>query len=97
MARRAGRWIGGRYVVGYARAISLRVCKISLVTTVAIRRGIAAGVVAAQVTVSTGINHRSYRACNRGARRQHVRTLQRETSGAVIKFSIGPQDGIVAG
>ena len=64
---------------------------------VAIRGWIANGVVAAHVAVGTSIDHRPDRARDSGARRQHVRTLQREARRGVIKFSIRPEQGVMAG
>jgi len=65
--------------------------------TVAIRRRVARGVVAAHVAVGAGIYHRADGAGNCGARREHVRALKREARGAVVKLSIGPKQGVVAG
>ena len=76
----AGRIVSS-HVIWYARSIRLCVCVIALMAAVAVGAGIARGVVAADVAVRAGIHHRSDRAGNRGARRQHVRTLQREPGG----------------
>jgi len=65
--------------------------------TVAIRRRIARGVIAAHVAVGAGIYHRADGAGDGGARREHVRALKREARGAVVKLSIGPKQGVVAG
>jgi len=69
-------------------AIILRVREVGLVAAVAIRRRVTCGVVAAQVAVSTRIDHRSNRARNCCTRWQHMWTLQRETRRSVVKLSV---------
>ena len=63
---------------------------------VAVRGRIARSVVAADMAVRASIDHRPDRAGNRGARRQHVRTLQREPRRRVVKLPIGPKNRVVA-
>ena len=65
--------------------------------TVAIRRWVARCVVAAHVAVGAGIYHRPDGAGDGGARWEHVRALKREARGAVVKLSIGPKQGVMAG
>ena len=97
MAGNARRWIIRRHVIGHGGPVGLGVHIVRLVATIAIRRRIAGRVVAAEVTVGTGIDHRPDRAGNRRARRHHVRTLQGKARRAVIKLSIRPEHRVVAG
>lgn len=64
---------------------------------VAIRRRITRRVVAAQVAVRARIDHRPDGTGDGRARRQHVRTLQREACRAVVKLSIRPEQSVMAG
>ena len=66
-------------------------------TAVAIRRWIARVVVAADVAVHAGVDHGTNRPGHRRAWRDHVRTLQREARGAVVKLTVGPEKRVVAG
>src|SRR5207245_8014258 len=52
--------------------------------------------VAPHVTIRAGVHHRPDRTGDRGARRQHMWTLERETRGTVVKLSIAPKDRVVA-
>src|SRR2546429_5605573 len=67
------------------RSLCIRI--ISLMAPVAVHGRIARSVVAARVAVRASIDHRSDRAGNRGARRQHVRALQREARRRVDRKS----------
>ena len=96
MAGNAGCRIQSSHVIGYGRSIRLCIREIALMTAVAVRRRIARGVVAADMAIRAGINHRSNRARNRGARRKHMRPLQRKPRRRVVKLSIGPKNRVVA-
>jgi len=96
VATYASRRIIRRDVIRHGCAVSLRVRKVALVTTVAIRGRITRCVVPADMAVRARIHHRPNRACNRGAWRKHVRPLQRETCRRVIELSVGPQNRVVA-
>ena len=63
---------------------------------VAIRGWIAGRIVAADMAVRAGINHRPNRARNGGAGRKHMGSLQRKPSRRVIKFSIRPENRVMA-
>lgn len=96
MAGGASCGVGRGDVIGHVRAIILRRGVVRLMAAVAVRGRIARGVVPADVAVRTSVDHRPDRAGDRSARRQHVRALQRETCGRVVKLSVGPKNGIVA-
>ena len=83
-------------VIRHGRTIRLCIRIISLMAPVAVHGRIARSVVAARVAVRASIDHRSDRAGNRGARRQHVRALQREARRQVVKLSIRPKNRVVA-
>ena len=63
---------------------------------VTIGRRIPGGVVAADVAVGARIHHRPDRTCDCGARRKHMRPLQREAGRRVVKLSVRPQHRIMA-
>ena len=97
VAGSAGSRIGSSDVVGDVGAVGLRVGVVRLMATVAIGGGIAGRVVAADVAVRASVNHRPDRSSYRRAWREHVRALQREAGGAVVKLAVGPHHGVVAG
>ena len=97
VATYASRRIVRRDVIRRGCAVSLRVSVVGLVAAVAVRGRIPRGVVAADVAVRAGVHHRPNRTGNGCARRQHVRTLQREPRRRVIKLAIGPKNRVVAG
>ena len=97
MATQASRWIIRANVIRHVGAVSLGVRVVRLMAAVAVRGRVAGGVVAADVAVGAGVHHWPDCSGNGRARRQHVRTLQRETRGAVVKLSVGPKHGVVAG
>ena len=76
----AGRRIIRRDVIRHGGAICLSVYEILLMAAVAIRGWVASRIVAADVAIRAGIDHRPNRARNRGARRKHMRPLQRKPS-----------------
>jgi len=84
-------------VIRHGRSVGLRIGVIVLVTAVAVCGWESRRVVPADVAVRACVDHRPDRAGNRRARRQHVRTLQRESGCAVVELSIGPKNRIVAG
>ena len=92
----AGGRIIRRDVIRHVCAISLSLREIRLMAAVAIRGWVAGRIVAADMAVRAGIDHRPDRARYRGAGRQHMWTLQRKASRAVIKFSIRPQNRVMA-
>ena len=96
VAGEAGGRIIRRDVIRHVCAISLSVREIRLMAAVAIRGWVAGRIVAADMAVRAGIDHRPDRAGNRGARRQHMWTLKRETCGTVVELSIAPQHRVVA-
>ena len=69
----ASRRVGGSYVIRHGCSVGLRVCIVSLMATVAIRRRKARRIVPAGVAVRTRIDHWPDRTRNCRARRQHVR------------------------
>ena len=85
-----------RDVIWDGCAISLSVREIRLVAAIAIRRWIAGGVIAANMAVGARIHHRPNRAGNGGTGRKHMGSLQRKSRRAVIKFSIRPQNRVMA-
>jgi len=85
-----------RNVIRHARGVSLGIRIIRLMAAVAVRRRIARRVVPADVAVRASVDHRPNRTRDRRARRQHVRTLQREARCGVVKLSIRPENGVVA-
>ena len=85
-----------RNVIRHARGVSLGTRIIRLMAAVAVRRRIARRVVPADVAVRASVDHRPNRTRDRRARRQHVRTLQREARCGVVKLSIRPENGVVA-
>jgi hypothetical protein len=97
VAAYAGCRVRRGYVIRDVRAIGLRIGEVRLVAAVAIRRRISRRIVAAQVAVRTRVDHWADRAGDGRARRQHVRTLQREARRAVVKLAIRPENGVVAG
>jgi len=97
VARGASGRIGRGYVIRNITAVGLRVRVISLVAAVTIGGWIAGCVIAAEVAVRARIHHWPDGSCDRGARRQHVRPLQGESRGAVVKLAVCPQNGVVAG
>lgn len=97
MATHAGRRVVRRDVIRYRGPIILRIRVVRLVAAVAICRRIARRVIPADVAIGAGIYHRTNRACNRGPRRQHVRSLKREACCAVVKLSIRPGNRVMAG
>ena len=88
--------IARRHVIWHVGAIRLGVDEVRLMAAVAVGGGIARGVVAPHVTIRAGVHHRPDRTGDRGARRQHMWTLERETRGTVVKLSIAPKDRVVA-
>ena len=96
VAGNAGCRIQSSHMIGHARSICLCIRVIALMAAVAVRGWVAGRIVAAAVAVRASIDHRPNRARNGGARRQHMWSLERETRGAVVKLSIGPQDRVVA-
>ena len=96
VAGNAGCRIQSSHVIGHGRSIRLCTRVIALMAAVAVRGRIARGVVAADVAVRAGVHHRSDRTGNGCARRQHMRTLQREPRRRVVKLSIGPKNRVVA-
>jgi len=97
VAGNAGRWIRGRHVIRRTGTVVLRRRVVRLMAAITIRGWIAYGIVAAQMAVCARIHHRPDRPRNRGARRQHVRTLQWEARRGVVKLSIGPKKSVMAG
>ena len=95
MTGNAGCRIIRRNVIRHARPESLRVGVIALMAAVAVRRRIARRVVPADVAVRASVDHRPNRTRDRRARRQHVRTLQREARRRMLKLSIRPENGVV--
>jgi hypothetical protein len=96
VAGEAGGRIVRRDVIRHVCAISLSVREILLMAAVAVGGWVAGRIVAADMAVRAGINHRSDGARNGGARRQHMWTLEREPRGAVVKLSVAPHDRVVA-
>jgi len=96
MAGGAGRGVGRSDVIWHVCAVRLSIREVRLMATVAISRRIAGRVVAADVAVGAGIDHRPDGAGDGGARREHMRALKREARSAVVKLSIGPQQSVVA-
>ena len=92
----ARRGIIRRHVIRHVGAISLSVREIRLMAAVAIRGWIARRIVAAHMAVRARIHHRPDRASNGGAGREHMGSLQRKTSRGVIKFSVRPENRVVA-
>lgn len=90
-----GRRIRSRNVIRHVRSVCLRIGVIVLMAAVAVRGWIARRVVAADVAVGASVDHRPNRAGDCGARRQHVRPLQREACGGVVKLSVGPQHRVM--
>ena len=97
MTRGAAGRIRSRYVIRNIAAVGLRLRKICLMAAVTIGRWIAGRVIAAEVAVRASIHHWPDGSRDRGARRQHVRPLQSESRGAVVKLAVCPQNGVVAG
>ena len=95
VAGNASGWIGRGHVVRHVRPVILSRRVVGLMASITIRGWIARGVVAADMAVGAGIHHRSDRAGNGCAWRQHVRTLQRESRCRVVKLSVGPQNCVV--
>jgi len=96
VARDASCRIRGGDVIRHVRAIRLRIRVVRLMAAVAIGGRIASRVVPSDVAVRACINHWADRARHRRARRQHMRTLQREARRAMVKFSIHPRHRVVA-
>ena len=92
----AGGWIIRRDVIRHVGAISLSVYEIRLVAAVAVRGWVPGRIVAADMAVRAGIDHRPNRARNRGAGRKHMGPLQGKPGRAVIKCSIRPENRVVA-
>ena len=96
VAGEAGGRIIRRDVIRHACAISLSVSEIHLMAAVAICGWVAGRIVPAEVAVCAGVDHRPDRARDRGAGRQHMGSLQRKPSRAVIKLSIRPENSVMA-
>ena len=96
VAGEAGRRIIRRDVIRHVCAISLSLREIRLMAAVAIRGWVAGRIVAADMAVCAGIDHRTDRARNRGAGREHMGSLQRKPSRGVIKLSIRPENRVMA-
>ena len=96
VAGEAGGRIIRRDVIRHAGAISLSVYEIRLMAAVAIRGWVAGRIVAADVAVLAGIDHRPNRARNGGAGRKHMGSLQRKPRRGVIKLSIRPENRVMA-
>jgi len=84
------------HVIWCGRAIGLRVGIVSRVAAVAVRRRVASRVVPSDVAVRARINHWPNRARDSRAWRQHMRTLQGEARGAMVKLSVCPEKCVVA-
>ena len=86
-----------RHVIRHCAPIRLRIREVRLMAAIAVRGGIAGRVVSSDVAVCAGIHHGTNRTGHRRARRNHVRALQGEARGAVVKLSIRPENCVVAG
>ena len=93
----AGCRIGSGHVIRHVCSIVLCRGVVRLMATVTVRGWIARCIVAADVAVGARIDHRSDRTRHCCTRRQHMRTLKRETSRSVVELSIGPKNSVVAG
>jgi hypothetical protein len=96
MARDTAGWVRSGHVIRYVCAVGLCLREIRCVATIAICGRVSGCIVPTDVAIRAGIDHRSNRAGNSSARRQHVRSQKWETCRAVIKFSIHPRDRVVA-
>ena len=96
VATYAGRRIVCSDVIRHGGPIGLCICVIRLVASIAICGRITCRVVAADMAIRAGIDHRPDRASNSSARRQHVRTLEWEARCAVVKLSIRPGNRVMA-
>ena len=96
MAGSARRRIVRGNVIRHGRSVGLRIGEVALVTAVAVCGWESRRVVPADVAVRACVDHRPDCAGNRSARRQHVRTLQRESGCAVVELSIRPENRVVA-
>ncbi len=96
VAGNAGGRIIGRDVIRDVGAISLSVYEIGLMAAVAICGWVAGRIVGADMAVRAGVDHRPNRARNRGAGREHMGSLQGKPSRGVIKFSIRPDNRVMA-